>query len=756
MTTIEKATVIGAGTMGSGIAAHLANAGVSVTLLDMDAKLAEAGVARQLKAGGFMDPAFAGRIRTGSSATDLSLAADSDWIVEAIAEKPEIKQGLYRALEAVRKPGSILSSNTSTIPLKRLTEGMPARFAEDFLITHFFNPPRRMRLFELVAGERTRPQARRAIADFADRRLGKAVVAAKDTPGFIGNRIGNYWMMVAENEAIALGLTVEEADAILGRPFGIPSTGIFGLLDLVGIELMATILKSLQGALPATDPMQDYAAEPPLVTRMIAENRLGRKSGAGFVKLSADRRSREVTDLSTGDYRPAAPLSSPALEAAKGDPRKLMEHDSPGGRFAAIVMGRTLAYAAALVPEIADTPQAVDEAMRTGYGWKSGPFELIDRLGPEWLAGRLETLGVAVPAYLAAAAKAGSFYGVRDGRAVQLGPDGEWRDIEAPEGVLRLAALKLAATPVLTGEAASLWDLGDGVAGLEFATKMNTFSPALLDAVAEALERTGRDFSALVIGGDTDPFSAGADLRQFLSILETEGRGALGRFVEKGQQTFRAVKFAPFPVVSAASGLALGGGAEITLHSAAVQAHAELAIGLVETKIGLIPGWGGCKEMLLRFSETLPPLDAAKAAFGLIFDARTSGSAFEARNLGLLTAGDGVTMNRERLIADAKARALGLLAGYKPPAPRTAAVTGADGFAALTAGLETGDATPHDRIVGAALARVLTGGGAASGAILGEDALLALEREAFLDLIETPATAARIRHMLETGKPLRN
>lgn len=756
MTTIEKATVIGAGTMGSGIAAHLANAGVSVTLLDMDARLAEAGVARQLKAGGFMDPAFAARVRTGSSVTDLALAADSGWIIEAIAEKPEIKQGLYRALEAVRKPGSVVSSNTSTIPLARLTEGLPERFAEDFLITHFFNPPRRMRLFELVAGGKTRPEARAAIADFADRGLGKAVVACKDTPGFIGNRIGNYWMMVAENEAIALGLTVEEADAILGKPFGIPSTGIFGLLDLVGIELMATILKSLQGALPAADPMQDYAAEPPLVTRMIAENRLGRKSGAGFVKLSADRKSREITDLASGDYRPAQKLASAALDAAKGDPRKLMEHDSAGGRFAAIVMGKTLAYAAALVPEIADTPQAVDEAMRTGYGWKLGPFELVDKLGPEWLAKKLEALGVAVPAYLAQAAEAGSFYGVRDGKAVRLDPDGEWRGLDVPEGVVRLAALKLSATPVQTSETASLWDLGDGVAGLELTTKMNTFSPAALDAVAAALERTGRDFSALVIGGDGDPFSAGADLRQFLSILETEGRKALGRFVEKGQQTFKALKFAPFPVVSAASGLALGGGAEITLHSDAVQAHAELSIGLVETKIGIVPGWGGCKEMLLRFSETLPPLDAARAAFSLIFGAKTSGSAYEARNLGLLRPTDGVTMNRERLIADAKARALDLLAGYEPPAPKTVTVTGKEGFAALTAALETEGVTPHDKVVGAALARVLTGGDAASGAALDEDALLALERDAFLDLLETPETVARIRHMLETGKPLRN
>lgn len=756
MTTIAKATVIGAGTMGSGIAAHLANAGISVTLLDMDAKLAEAGIDRQLKAGGFMERSFAARVRTGSSITDLALAADSDWIIEAIAEKPEIKQGLYRALEAVRKPGSVVSSNTSTIPLARLTENMPERFAGDFLITHFFNPPRRMRLFELVTGEKTRADARAAIADFADRDLGKAVVPCKDTPGFIGNRIGNYWIMVGECEAIALGLSVEEADAIIGKPFGIPSTGIFGLLDLIGIDLMATILKSLQGALPATDPMQDYAAEPPLIARMIAENRLGRKSGAGFVKLSADRKTREITDLVTGDYRPMQKLASSALDATKGDARALMDHDSPAGCYAALTMGKTLAYAAALIPEIADTPQAVDDAMRTGYGWKLGPFELIDRLGPEWLARKLEALGVAVPAYLATAAEAGSFYSVRDGKAVWLGLDGQWREVETPEGVITLAALKLATAPVETSEAANLWDLGDGVAGLELRTKMNTFSPAALDAVLAALERTGRDFGALVIGSDTDPFSAGADLRQFLALLEAQGRAGLDPFVTKGQQTFKALKYAPFPVVSAASGLALGGGAEITLHSAAVQAHAELSIGLVETKIGIIPGWGGCKEMLLRFSQTLAPLEAARATFALIAGAKTSGSAFEARGLGLIRTTDRVTMNRERLLADAKARAISLLAGYKAPEPASVTVTGAEGFAALTALLDADGVTPHDKVVGTALARVLTGGDTAPGAVISEDALLLLEREAFLDLLETPETVARIRHMLDTGKPLRN
>jgi len=339
---IRKAAVIGAGVMGSGIAAHLANAGLDVVLLDMEKKFADAGVERQIKANGFMDPAFAGRVRTGSTRDDLALLSDADWIIEAVAERLEIKQALYRDVDRVRKAGSIVSSNTSTIPLTALVGGLPESFAADFLITHFFNPPRIMRLLEVVSGSTTRTEVSTAIRDFGDRTLGKCVVVCKDTPGFIGNRIGNYWMVVAQNEAIRLGLDVEEADAIIGKPFGIPSTGIFGLLDLVGIDLMPTILRSLQNALPSSDAIHGYDAEPALISRMIAENRIGRKSGAGFVRLSADRKSRDITDLASGEYRPMKQVESESLKASGGDARALMEHAGLGGQYAAIVMEKRL------------------------------------------------------------------------------------------------------------------------------------------------------------------------------------------------------------------------------------------------------------------------------------------------------------------------------------------------------------------------------------------------------------------------------
>ena len=764
MTTITRAAVIGAGVMGSGIASHLTNAGVNVVLLDLDAETAAASVTRQLKAGGFMDPSFAARIRTGSTVDDLDLLSDVDWIIEVVAERLEVKQALYRAIDAVRKPGSIVSSNTSTIPLAALTAGLPESFCADFLITHFFNPPRRMRLLELVGGLHTKASVAAIIHDFCDRNLGKDVVICKDTPGFIGNRIGNFWMVAAQNEAIGRGLDVEEADTIISTPFGIPSTGIFGLLDLVGIDLMPTILRSLQNALPESDAIHGYDAEPPLISRMIAETRIGRKSGAGFMRLSADRKTRDVTDLATGTYRPQKQIIPESLEGSKGDPRALMEHPAVGGQYAAIVMEKTLAYAASLVPEIADRPDAVDAAMRSGYGWKEGPFELIDRLGPDWLVTRLKARGLAVPSYLALAASKGGFYSINNGKRTCLLPDGSKKFVTRGEGVIAFSDLRLTTTPVETYEGANLWDLGDGVACLEFCTKMNTFNIGVLDAIGKALECTARHFKALVIGSDASNFSTGADLRVVLETAEG-GRAVISALVDKGHSTFKSLKYAPFPVVGAASGLALGGGCEILLHCDAIQAHSELSIGLVETRVGVVPGWGGCKELLLRFisSADVPhgPVAPAIAAFNRIAPAMVSTSAHNARAVGFLRADDGITMNRDRLLVDAKRKALELAENYVAPQPPLLALSGPSGAAAIRNILEgealAGRATAHDHVVGEALIGVLTGGASADPLRpLSEDDVAALEREAFLDLLSTAATIERMKHMLATGKPLRN
>jgi len=765
MGEIKKAAVIGAGVMGSGIAAHLANAGVEVTLLDLDAALAASGVARQLKAGGFMDPKFAARISTGATGTDLAKLADADWIVEAVAERPDIKRTLYKALEGVRKPGSVVSSNTSTIRLAALLEGASDEFARNFLITHFFNPPRRMRLLEIVTGPATDPKAAQRIMDFADIRLGKTNVVCKDTPGFIANRIGNLWIIAAQNEAIEMGLDVEEADAIMGKPFGIPGSGIFGLLDLVGIDLVPMAVRSLQQALPTSDAAHNYDAEPPLIARMVSEGRTGRKGGSGFMRMSADKKKREILDLTTGEYRPMRKVASPALEASGGSARALMEHPSKGGRYAAKVMEATLAYAASLVPEIADSPADIDEAMRLGYAWKEGPFELIERLGADWLVARLERAGTPVPAFLALAASNGGFYKISGKDLTVLLPDGSYRTVEAPAGTISFPALKRAGSPVLSDDAANLWDISEGVACIEIRTKMGTFTGELLAAMERSLERVQSDFQALVVASSAPVFSAGANLTFVLAAAESGDTSKLIAFMERGQKVFRDLKFAPYPVVSAAYGLALGGGCEIALHSDVVQAHAELAMGLVEPKVGIIPAWGGCKEMFLRAVQNPQgqhgPTAHAITAFNVIAPGIISSSAFDARNLGFLRPQDLVTMNIERLIGDARQTALRLVKGYRPPEPAMVSLAGPAGAAAirvtLDGELQAGRISAHDAVIGAALASVLTGGpnGDPAKPVI-EDTIAALERDAFLELLATEPTRERIRHMLATGKPLRN
>ena len=759
MSEIRRAAVIGAGIMGSGIAAHFANAGLDVVLLDLDPKVAESGVARQVRSGGFMDPGFAARVRTGSSTNDIRLISDADWIVEAVAERLDVKHAVYSAIASVRKPGSIVSSNTSTIPLEALLRQQSSSFSADFLITHFFNPPRWMRLLEIVDGPRTNPDVTRRIARFAHTHLGKTIVSCKDTPGFIANRIGTYWMGLALNEALKLQIDIEEADAFLGKPFGIPDTGVFGLLDLIGIDLMPSVLRSLQQALPETDPFQAFDAEPALLTRMIEQGHTGRKAGAGFFRLTADRKSREALDLASETYRPLRGVSSAATT-----PRAAMEHGGKGGQLADTVMRQTLSYAATLVPEVSDSIADIDEAMRLGYGWKEGPFELIDRLDAAWFEKTLTARGATPPALVAEAARAGGFYKSTTGRRSYLAQARSYQPVPRPDGTISLSDLKLAAQPVARTEAANVWDLGDGVACLELRSKMNTFNFDVLRAIEELTQYASGNFQALVIGSDLPLFSAGADLRLFLTAIDHNDLPALKSFIEAGQRTFRALTYAPIPVVAAVAGRALGGGLEIALHCDAVQAHAELQAGLVEATIGVIPAWGGCKQLLLRAAgeSGLPHGPAAPAIhpFDVIRSARLSSSAFDARGLSFLRPHDEITMNRDRLLSDAKATAIRLSSGYAPPKPRLLSFPGRSGATAFLDALDkaqaAGHLTPHDRVIGEKLAHVLSGGLVDPATPLPEDDVLDLERDAFLDLVTTRATRERIHHVLTHGKPLRN
>ena len=773
---IRKVAVLGAGVMGAGIAAHVANAGVPVVLLDIvppgasDRNAIAAGaVARMLKTdpAPFMHRNAARLVTVGNLEDDLEAIADCDWIVEAVIERLDIKRDLYARVETLRREGSVVSSNTSTIPLHSLTEGLPERFARDFLITHFFNPPRYMRLLELVAGPRTRAEALTAVRDFADRALGKGVVECKDQPGFIGNRIGVYWMQAAILEAIDAGLAVEDVDAIMGRPLGIPKTGVFGLADLVGIDLVPHLLKSFDATLAPDDPFRAYARLPSLIEKMIADGYTGRKGKGGFYRLdrSGGKREKQAIDLATGEYRAARKASPACVEAARaGGLRAMVTHDDEGGRYAWRVVSRTLAYAASLVPTIADDVTAVDTAMRLGYNWKFGPFQLIDQLGAAWFAERLAADGEPVPALLTLAGER-SFYRVEAGRRQFLGTDGEYHDERRAPGVLLLGDEKLKRERIAGNRAASLWDVGERVVCLEFHTKMNALEPDILTMIGTAIEQVQTaGWRGLVIHNEGSNFSVGANLGLVLFAANMAAFEQIEQMVEAGQRTLKALKYAPFPVVGAPSGMALGGGLEVLLHCDAIQAHAETYAGLVEPGVGLVPGWGGCKEMLRRWSElpSLPrgPMPAVAKVFETVSVATVAKSAAEARDHMFLRPDDGITMNRDRLLADARSRVLELAEGYAPPEPPVFHLPGPSGHAALMLAVRgfrnLGKATAYDEVVAGALASVLTGGEADLLDDVGEDDLLALERRAFMSLVRRPETLARMESMLETGKPLRN
>ncbi|EZP48982.1 3-hydroxyacyl-CoA dehydrogenase, NAD binding domain protein [Sphingomonas sp. RIT328] len=768
---IRKVCVIGAGVMGAGIAAQVANAGVSVLLLDIPARdgddrdaVAKGAVAKMLKTdpAPFMSNAAAKLVETGNIDDHLARVAECDWIVEAIVERLDIKQSLYAKLETLKRPGTAVSSNTSTIPLGALVDGRSDQFKADFLITHFFNPPRYMRLIEIVRGAQTDATVAGRVEDFVDRFMGKRIVRAKDTPGFIANRIGTYWLAVAINAAMDQGLTVEEADQIGGRPMGVPKTGIFGLVDLVGVDLMPLLSKSLSSTLPQGDPYFETVRPMPLVDRMIAEGFTGRKGKGGFYRFDKATRTKLALDLATGDYRegikPAAlpPKAEKDLAALIATPGKV-------GDYAWEVLGKTLAYAAMLIGEAADDIVAIDDAMKLGYNWKFGPFELIDRIGAAPFAARLRDAGRDVPAILDVAGER-SFYRVVDGKRQFLSRDGDYADVVRGDGVMLLEDIKLGVEPVLRNASAALWDIGDGVAALEFTTKMNALDGEIMALIQQAIPIVAERFKALVIYNEGSNFSAGANLGMAMFAVAAGMWGEIEKLVAGGQQAMKALKYAPFPVVAAPAGMALGGGCEVVLHADAVQAHAESYIGLVECGVGLLPGWGGNGELLDRLAHApmLPkgPMPAVAKAFETISTAQVSKSAALAKEMLLLRPSDGITMNRDRLLADAKAKALSLVAGYAPPEQPTFRLPGESGQVGIAGVVDgfhkKGVATDYDVVVSARLARVLTGGDADLVDVVGEDDLLALEREGFMEAVRDPRTQARIQQMLTTGKPLRN
>lgn len=771
--TIAKIAVLGSGVMGSGIAAHIANAGIPVILMDIVPKdatnrnmLTEKAVEKQLTGTppGFTHKSKAKLVTTANLEDNLDLLKDVDWIIEAVLEKLEIKQDVYKKIDAVRKKGSIVSSNTSTLPLHILLKGMPDQFQQDFMITHFFNPPRFMCLLEMVPGSKTRKEAYDEIKKFADIKLGKGIVDCKDTPGFIANRIGVFWLMAGLVEAMRLGISVEDADALMGKPLGIPKTGVFGLLDLIGIDLIPLIAKAMLATLPENDAFRAIYQEPPLITKMITDGYTGRKGKGGFYRINKEggKKVKEVLDLKTGEYKPEKKSALESLGAAKAGIGALMAHPDLGGQYVRSVMGKTLVYAASLVPEISDDIVGVDNTMKWGYNWKFGPFEMLDKIGVAAYLQNLEAKKIKIPELLAKTFGK-PLYQVAENQRQYFTTKGDYAAIPQTDGVWMLADKKLGKKPVAKNGSAALWDIGNGIACLEFTSKMNAVDPDILAMIEKSVETVKKDFHGLVIGSDGDNFSVGANLAFIMYAANMAAWQLISDVIRQGQRAVTALKYTPFPVVSALGGMALGGGCEIVLHSDAVQAHIESYPGLVEVGVGLVPGWGGCTEMLIRHLQGMPQGNAMPAiakVFEYLGTAKVGGSADEAKEMKILNQTSRISMNRARLLPDAKQLCMMLADNYVPPEPATLNLPGPTAKTALQMGLDqfvaTGKATPHDVVVCTQLAHILAGGDTDITETVTEQQLLDLEHGAFMELIKTKGTLDRIEYMLANGKPLRN
>lgn len=766
MTRITHVAVLGAGTMGAQIAAHVANAGLPVLLLDLDERTAREGLARAmaLKPDPLFTPDAAALIRTGGFDTGLGRIADADWIVEAVVERPDVKRDLLARVDRVRRPGSIVSTNTSSLPVTPLAEGRSDDFRRHWLGTHFFNPPRYLRLLEVIPGSGTSPEVVETIRTFADHVLGKGVVVARDTPGFIANHVALYGLLRCI-EALERGeYTVEEIDAITGPALGRPKSATFRTLDLAGLDVLALVLPTLHERLPSG--LRDAFATPALLTRLLERGAVGEKAGRGFYQRvrRADGSSEILAlDPATLEYRPAAPVHLPALEAAKSidDPvarvRALFSGRDRVGEFLRRTLAPSLVYTARVTPDIAWSIDDVDRVMQWGFGWELGPFELIDAIGVREVVDAWQATGTAdsdVPPLLQEALDAGRNV-VRGAPVPPARPD-----------LLILRTAKTGGRAVIRRNAgASLVDLGEGVLCVEFHSKMNAIGGDAIEMLHAGVAEAERNHVALVIGNEAPNFSAGANLVLLLLEAQEGNWDEIDLMVRSFQRATAALRAARVPVIAAPAGLTLGGGCEIVLHGDRVQAAAESYIGLPEVGLGLIPAAGGTKEMLARAVENLPAhadlLPAVQRVFETIGLARVSTSAADARRLGYLRPVDRITMNRERVLADARRLALmRAREGYQPPPPRMIRVGGDSIRAALMLGVHlawrSGRISDHDALVGRKLATVLSGGSLPGPAVVSEQHLLDLERETFLSLCGERKTLERIQHTLRTGKPLRN
>jgi len=797
---IRRVAVLGSGVMGSGIAAHLANAGIPSLMLDIvPAQLTDDDRRKGLTGS---SPAFRNRlaakgiegirksrpallysakdqglISIGNLEDDLEKAVACDWVVEVVVENLGIKQALYERIEKVWKPGTVVTSNTSGIAISQMMEGRGKEFRRHFLVTHFFNPVRYMKLLELVSGEDTDPGILRGMAEFGERRLGKGIVYGKDTPNFIGNRIGIYAMMHAMHAMVADGLSIEETDRILGPAMGRPKSA-YGTADLVGLDTLLHVSDNVYRNLP-DDPAREEFLPPAFVSDMVRRGWLGRKAKGGFYRMEGkgEEKKKYVLDYRTMDYRPTSRVSFPSLDAAKGEEdvgariRKVVSGDDKAAAYAWKVLSDSLLYSAGRIPEISDDVVNIDKAMKLGFNWTLGPFETWDAIGLAESVERMRKEGKEIPEPIGKMLAAGndSFYRSRGGiREFFDLASGSYKPVPVSPDVILLPSLAERNRVVRRNPGAALYDLGDGVLCLEFLTKMNTIDGDIVAMLKDGVDLAEKEFEGLVIANHAENFCVGANIMLIFMAAQNKDFDAMGKMVRELQDALMRLRCSGKPVVAAPAGMALGGGAEICLGADRIRASAETYMGLVEVGVGLLPAGGGTKEMVIRHLEGIPdgvaadPLPFLRKAFETIGMAKVAGSAKEARELGFLRPWDRISIQRDFLIQDAKNTVLSMnREGYETPRPRTdIALPGRSEYSSFVYGLyamkAAGYISEYDEKVGRKIAFVITGGDVPPGTKLSEQDLLDLEREAFLSLCGEEKTQARIQYMLMKGKPLRN
>jgi 3-hydroxyacyl-CoA dehydrogenase len=797
---IRSAAVIGSGVMGGGIAALLAGAGVKTLLIDIvpfdlkdDEKNDPAARNRIAKAGVdtvlmsmpslLMQKKDVDLISIGNLEDDFDKLADCDWIVEVVVENLQIKKDLFKRIEPVRKKGSIISSNTSGIPLKGMSEGLSSEFRQHFLGTHFFNPVRYMKLLEIIAGEETLPEIVEFMADYGERILGKGIVWAKDTPNFVGNRIGVQGIVKAMQLMLEDGLTIPEVDALFGPVMGRPKTAMFKTSDLVGLDTMGHVAKNTYD-LVKNDEARGSFVIPDFVDKMIEKNLLGKKTQSGFYKTDLTpewKKIRKVINPATLEYAEYDPPDFPCLTEAKkagtlpDKMKAILYSEDKGAKFAWKVVADNLIYATNRVPEISDTIVDIDNAMKWGFNFEMGPFETWDAIGVKESVAKMEKEGLKVPQLITGMVESGctSFYKSEKGKVFFYDfKSKDYKELVVSKNIISLKALRGAGKVVKTCNSASLIDIGDGVFCCEFHTKMNALNGEIIDFIGDVQDYIDENGVGLVIGnqagGMPGAFSAGADLAFVLELAEGKKYSEIESFLEKGQFGIQRGRYAPFPIVAAPYGMTLGGGCEVCLGADRIVAHAELYMGLVEIGVGLLPAGGGCLNLWKKFISTIPEavtdVDLAKyfvPAFMAIAMAKFSMSAAEARANGFLGPKDRIVFNRDYLIGEAKKEVLKMVdEGYAPPVKRKIKVFGESARGMIDAEIfnmvSAKFVSEYDAFLVKRIAYVVSGGEVRANSEVDEDVILKLEREAFIDFIKEEKTIARIKHMLETGKPLRN